>query len=196
MRKELILASKSKRRHQILESCSIRHRVVASNAREISHDRIHSAKLVIKNAERKARAVAGRIKKGVILGVDTVVLLEGKNIGKPKDRNHARKILKMFTGRTLAVYSGLCLIDAARDKKACGFEKTILRMKEISDKDIDRYFLRLGPYDKAGGFSIEGPGAIIFDDLKGSYFNVLGLPMAKLAELFGKLGLDILDFMR
>lgn len=193
---EFILASKSKRRTQILKSCGIRHRVFLTKTKEISHSKIHSARLVLENAKRKAEAAIKHFKKGVVLGVDTVVLFNGKNIGKPESKAAARKMLKAFSGQQIAVYSGLYLIDIASNKKAWLVDRTLLRVREISDKDINRYFLRLGPYDRAGGFSIEGPGAIIFDDLRGSYFNVLGLPMGKLAELFGKIGLDILDFMR
>jgi len=191
----LILASRSKRRTQILKSCGIKHKVFVTNAKEISHNKIHSSKLVVENAKRKAHSAAKHFKSGIILGVDTVVLFKGKNIGKPKSKTHARKMLKAFSGQTIAVYSGLCLVDITKDKTVCGVDKTILKVKKISDRDITRFFLRLGPYDRAGGFSIEGPGSIIFDDLKGSYFNVLGLPMGKLAKLFEKLGRDILDFM-
>ena len=74
-------------------------------------------------------------------------------------------------------------------------KKTSLYIKEIVPKDIAKYFRLLGPYDKAGGFSIEGVGSIIFDDIRGSYFNVLGLPMGKLQELFRDIGLDLLDFV-
>ena len=195
MRTEFILASKSKRRTRILKSCGIRHRVVVTSVREISHNKIHSAKLVLENAKRKALAASRRLKKGVVLGVDTIVLFKGRNIGKPKNKAQARRMLEEFSGRKITVYSGLYLMDIRNNKKAAGVDKTVLRVKAISGKDIARFFLRLGPYDRAGGFSIEGPGAIIFDDLRGSYFNVLGLPMGKLAELFKKIGLDILDFI-
>ena len=72
----------------------------------------------------------------------------------------------------------------------------MLRVKRIPSRDIDKYFKLLGPYDKAGGFSIEGVGSLVFDDITGSYFNVLGLPMGKLQELFLKLELDLLDYIR
>lgn len=194
--KQFILASKSKRRADILKSCGIRHRVFVTGVREISHNKIHSAKLVVENAKRKAIAAARHFKSGVILGVDTVVLFKGKNIGKPKSESAARKMLKAFSGEKISVYSGLYLIDVSGKRSACGVEKTDLKVKNIEDKDIDKYFLKLGPYDRAGGFSIEGAGAIVFDNIKGSYFNVLGLSVGKLALLFKKLGYDILDFMR
>ena len=193
--KRFILASKSKRRAEILKSCGIRHKVFVTNAKEASHNRIHSAKLVVENAKRKALAAAGCYEKGLVLGVDTVVLFKGRNIGKPRNEAHARRMLKAFSGQKIAVYSGLYLIDKPGNRFACGFEKTGLKVKKIQNKDIEKYFLKLGPYGRAGGFSIEGAGAIIFDDIKGSYFNVLGLPMGKLSGLFEKLGYDILNFM-
>jgi len=193
---KFILASRSKRRTQILKACGIRHEVFVTNAKEVNHSRIHSARLVLENARRKAEAARGHFKKGVVLGVDTVVLFRDKNIGKPAGKAAARRMLKAYSGKKIVVYTGLHLIDIASNRSARAVDRTILRVREISDRDIDRYFLRLGPYDRAGGFSIEGPGAIIFDDLSGSYFNVLGLPMGRLAELFKKVGLDILDFMR
>jgi len=196
MKKKFILASKSKRRTDILKSCGIKHRVFVTNAKEISHSRIHSAKLVLENAKRKALSAARHFDSGVILGVDTIVLFKGKNIGKPENKAHAKKMLKAFSGQKIAVYSGLFLFDKDKNKTACGVERTDLTVKNIQEKDIEKYFLKLGPYDRAGGFSIEGPGAIIFDDIKGSYFNVLGLPMGKLAELFEKTGSDILDFIK
>jgi len=196
MKKQFILASKSKRRTDILKSCGIRHKVFVTNTKEISHSRIHSARLVLENAKRKALKAAEHFDSGIILGVDTIVLFKGKNIGKPKNKAHAKKMLKAFSGQKIAVYSGLFLFDKTGNKCACGVERTDLTVKKIQEQDLEKYFLRLGPYDRAGGFSIEGPGAIIFDDIKGSYFNVLGLPMGKLAELFEKIGSDILDYIK
>ena len=193
-----ILASKSERRTQILKSCGIKHKVFVTGVKEVKGEvgaYCNTPLLVIENARRKALAAVKHFNEAIILGVDTVVLFKGKNIGKPKNLAQAKRMLEAFSGERIAVYTGLCLLYTAKNKDVCGVEKTILKVKDISKKDLNKYFLRLGPYDRAGGFSIEGPGAIIFDNLKGSYFNVLGLPMKKLAELFNRLGLDILDFM-
>ena len=86
MKKEFILASKSKRRTDILKSCGIKHRVFVTNVKEISHSRVHSAKLVLENAKRKALSAARHFDSGIILGVDTIVLFKGKNIGKPENK--------------------------------------------------------------------------------------------------------------
>ncbi|MFA4991420.1 MAG: Maf family protein [Candidatus Omnitrophota bacterium] len=190
---DIILASTSKRRREILASCGIRHRVVASRAKEDMKISRIPQRVAMINAELKAEKVAGRFDTGYVIGADTVVLLDGDIIGKPRDARHAREMLRRMAGRTISVYTGLCVIDAKKRKKAMGHEKSIVRVKDIPKEDMERYFKLLGPYDKAGGFSIEGAGSFIFDDIKGSYFNVLGLPMAKLKELFDKLGFDILS---
>lgn len=196
MDKKIVLASGSKRRSEILRSCRIRHKVVVSNAEEKSHHHLGPAKLALENARLKAETVAGRFKKGIILGVDTVVLFKQRIIGKPKNKLEARKLLQDFSGNRISVYTGICLIDQGRNKNISGFEKSKLNIRKIKDKDLNRYLKLLGPYDKAGGFSIEGAGSLIFDDVRGSYFNVLGLPMARLGDLFKGIGLDLLDFIR
>ncbi|MCM8770504.1 MAG: Maf family protein [Candidatus Omnitrophica bacterium] len=195
MNRILILASKSKRRAQILKSCGIRFKIKASNRKEKFHRQIHPQELVITNAREKARDVAKRFKKGIILGCDTLVLFKNKPIGKPKGIKQARTLLRQFRGNKLVVYTGLCLIDMWQKKEETTFAKTDLRVKWIPERELEDYLSHLGPYDKAGGFSIEGLGAVLFDNLVGSYFNVLGLPVNTLAELFKKIGLNILDFV-
>lgn len=144
------------------------------------------------NARIKAQAVAKKVKSGCVIGADTVVLLGARIIGKPKNASSAKKMLKEMSGKTISVYTGLCVIDVKRSALIADYEKSLVTVKKLASKDIPRYFKLLGPYDKAGGFSIEGPGSFIFDNIKGSYFNVLGLPTAKLLEMFKKLGVDIL----
>ena len=196
MKQKIILASQSKARSAILNACGITHVVVPSNINEAHPGGLKPEVVVMKNAKDKARAVAKRTNSGIILGVDTLVLFKGRLIGKPRNKNEAKRILKGFSGKKILVYSGLCVINRDSGKETAGFEKTLLKIKKIPVKDIEKYFKLLGPYDKAGGFSIEGVGSIIFDNIQGSYFNVLGLPMGKLQELFKKMRMDILDFVQ
>lgn len=185
---DIILASKSKRRAAILSSCGIRHRVIVSSVRENMKGKRPSI-IAIKNACLKAQSIRSS---GYIIGADTVVLLDKKIIGKPRNAAHAKNMLKAMSGKVIAVYTGLCVIDAKNKKMVSGYERSEVKVKKIMPSEISKYFKLLGPYDKAGGFSIEGVGSFIFDDIKGSYFNVLGLPMARLKELFEKIGVDIL----
>lgn len=192
MKINIILASASKRRSAILSSCGIKHRVVPSGAKEDIRISKLPHRVAMLNARMKAEKALRGFKSGYIIGADTVVLLGNKIIGKPRNAQHAKKMLKEMSGKTISVWTGLCVINANTKKIISGYEKSKVRVKQIKETDIPRYFKLLGPYDKAGGFSIEGVGSFIFDDIKGSYFNVLGLPIAKLRELFNKLGIDIL----
>jgi len=195
MSRVLILASASKRRKEILKSCSIRHKIIVSRISEKFHHRLHPKELVLHNAREKANAVASKISSGIVLGCDTLVLFKSRPIGKPRNAKEARRLLKAFSANKLFVYTGMCLIDIERHRQASSITKTEIKVKKVADKELGRYLSLLGPHDKAGGFSIEGAGSILFDRLKGSYFNVLGLPMNALADLFIKLGLNILDFI-
>lgn len=192
---DIILASRSKRRSSILLSCGIRHRVIASNVKEDMKGRLPSL-IAMKNARLKAEDVANRIKSGYVIGADTVVRLRKKVIGKPLNARSARNMLRDMSGRAVSVYTGLCIIDAKKEKRIVDYEKSEVRVKKIKESEIPGYFKLLGPYDKAGGFSIEGVGSFIFDDIRGSYFNVLGLPTMKLKDMFESLGFDLLKIIR
>ncbi len=192
---DIILASASRRRSQILESCGIKHKVVATAADEISVGKLPE-RLCILNACIKAVSALKKVRHGYIIGADTVVLLEKKIIGKPKDKKHARGMLKNMSGKTVNVYTGLCVVEVKKSKIIMDYEMSLVRTKKIKKDEISRYFELMGPYDKAGGFSIEGAGSFIFDDIRGSYFNVLGLPMGKLKEMCDKIGLDLLKYVK
>ena len=196
MKRLIILASASKRRSEILTSCGINHKISVSGVREIFRKDIPTASVVSANAALKARHAALIHKNSVVIGADTLVRMGTRLIGKPGSAKEAKRLLRDFSGNRADVYTGVCVIDTATGKSACGSEKSTVFVKEIDKRDVERYFKVLGPYDKAGGFSIEGAGSFVFDDIKGSYFNILGLPMTKLAELFKKIGLDILDFIK
>ncbi|PIP67970.1 MAG: septum formation protein Maf [Candidatus Omnitrophica bacterium CG22_combo_CG10-13_8_21_14_all_43_16] len=188
----IILASGSKRRREILASCGIKHKVVPSNAVEYMTISRLPEQVAMINARIKAEAVAKKFKSGYVIGADTVVLLGKKIIGKPKNASHAKKMLKEMSGKTISVYTGLCVVDVEEESIISDYEKSLVTVKKLKTREIPAYFKLLGPYDKAGGFSIEGAGSFIFDDIKGSYFNVLGLPTARLKEMFEKLGVSIL----
>lgn len=192
---KIILASMSKRRSTILSSCGITHRVIASYAKESLKGKSPS-RVAMANARLKAEKVAKRMRSGYIIGADTLALAGKKIIGKPSNALHAKRILREISGRNISVYTGLSVIDAKNKRALLGYEKTLIKVKKITPDEILRYFRLLGPYDKAGGFSIEGPGSFIFDDIRGSFYNVLGLPTAKLKSMLEELGCNILDIIK
>ena len=195
MKPDIILASASKRRSEILTSCGIKHRVYVSNVSEIHNKARGVVWNVVQNAKRKALFSAKIYKSNIIIGADTLVSLGNDLIGKPKNSFHAKKLLKDFSGKKIEVTTGLFVVDTATGKFSPASKKSTLYVRELSPVDIDGYFKALKPYDKAGGFSIEGVGSIIFDNIRGSYFNILGLPMGTLSDLFKKIDKNILKFI-
>ena len=190
---KIILASASKRRSKILTECGISHKVVISNASEKMDHEKGAKSNVLHNARIKAEKIAGKYKQGFIIGADTVVVLGKRLIGKPKTKKEAISFLKAFSAKTILVYTGLCVIDVKKGKSASGIDVSKIRLKKLSPKKIANFVKVAGPYDKAGGFSIEGPGAFIFDNIEGSFYNILGLPMMKLNQLFEKLDVNLLE---
>ena len=192
MHHTIILASASRRRSKILKECGIAHRVAVSNACEKMDCKKGARCTVVHNARAKAETVAERYKDGFIIGADTLVLLGKQLIGKPKTKNEAVLFLKAFSGKTLSVYTGLCVIDAKKGTSVTAADVSRVCVRKLSPEEIDAFVKIAGPHDKAGGFSIEGPGTFIFDNISGSFYNILGLPMMKLDHLFRKLGVDLM----
>ena len=193
MKYKIILASASKRRSKILKECGIAHKVAASNAPEKMDHRRGAKFNVMHNARLKAKKIAGRYSRGFVIGADTVVLLGRRLIGKPKTRKEAISLLNAFSAKTILVYTGLCVIDVKKGKSVSGIDISKIHLDRLSRKKISNFVNVAGPHDKAGGFSIEGPGAFLFDNIEGSFYNILGLPMMKLNQLFEKLGVDLLQ---
>jgi septum formation protein len=192
----IILASASKKRSQILSSCRIKHRVFPSKIKEDLKISKLAHRIVMLNAKRKAEEVSKKFKRGFIIGADTICVFGKRIIGKLKDVEEAKKLLSQIQGKFLWVYTGLCLIDVKNKRVISDYEKSKVKVKPIEEKEISKYIRFLSPFDKAGGFSIEGAGAFIFDDIRGSYFNVLGLPLSKLRDMFEKIGFDLLSFCK
>jgi len=187
---KIILASASKRRSKILKECGIPHKVVISNVPEKMDHKRGARFNVLYNARIKAEKVADRCRQGFVIGADTVVLSGKRLIGKPKTAKEARSLLRTFSGKTILVYTGLCVIDVKKGKSVSGIDVSKVRVKRLSRQKQDKFIKISRPYDKAGGFSIEGPGTFVFDNIEGSFYNILGLPMIKLDQLFEKLGVD------
>ncbi len=191
--KPIILASASPQRRNLLKILSLPFIVRPSRATEISKIISTVANLVQHNALLKAQEVAGRLKRGIVIGCDTVVYsAKGRLILKPKNLKIAKINLKELMDRPHWVYSGVAIIDAGSGQTCVDYAKTKVFMHKLSDEAIDRYHKLVPPLDKAGGFDIEGKGAIFIHRIEGCYFNVVGLPLAKLAEMLKKFGIKAL----
>jgi len=195
MKPKIILASRSPRRSRILKECGIPFKIHPSNVEEITKPNESPRHNVIHNARLKAKDVAKEYSRAYVLGVDTVVSFRGTIIGKPRDLAEAEKLLHRFSGHPLTVYSGICIVCSATHKSVTSVTTTKVRVKKMSSRMRKKMLDLLDPLDRAGGFSIEGIGSFIFDTVEGSFYNVLGLPMNTVYDLFKKIGVDLLDYL-
>jgi len=167
--------------------------VQLSRIREKTKTKGPCAGLVKHNALLKAQDVASRLTKGLVIGADTLVYTAQKEIiGKPRSLSEARVILKKLQKAPHWVYTGLAIVDAQTKRFITDFEKTKIFMDKISNKEIKRYHGRIFPLNKAGGFDIQGKGALFIRRIEGCYFNVVGLPVAKLYKMLRKFGVGLL----
>ena len=191
--KTVILASGSVQRKKLLKYSGLKFKVIPSKAEEIEKITTNVSDLVTKNAFNKAQNVAARLKTGIIIGADTVVYVGNKKIiGKPKSLKDARRILRVLFSRPQWIYTGVAVIDIDKGKVLIDYEKTKVFMMRLTEREMKRYHKRVSPFDKAGGFDIEGWGSIFIHRIEGCYSNVIGLPMAKLASMLKKVGVRIL----
>jgi len=190
--RKIILASASPQRKALLRQIGIKFKAIRSNAHEKCKITKDAASLAKDNALAKAKDVAKKIDTGVVIGCDTVVSVNNRIIGKPKNLADAKKILKFLSRRPQLVYTGLAVIDIDNKKVLTGFEKTKVFMNKLSDKEIDRYFKKVSPLDKAGAFDIQRYGGVFINRIEGCFYNVVGLPLARLYKMFKKLGIHIL----
>jgi len=191
---KLILASNSPQRRKLMKILGLPF-IVRSPGRAVELTCLSKgcAHLVQVNALSKARAVASRTHQGIVIASDTVVYSSrGRLILKPKTIQEAKKNLKELMAKPHWVYSGLALIEVPSGRCQLGWEKTKVFMTRLSDEAISRYYQFISPLDKAGGFDIEGRGALFIPRIEGCYFNVVGLPLAKLAAMLKKFGVHVL----
>ena len=188
---KIILASRSKARKDLLKQAGIKFIIASSNVREERVIKKSCKELVIFNALKKAKDVAKRFKSGVVIGADTVCLVNGRIIGKPKNIKDATRTLKVLSKKPQWVYSGLAVINIKTGKTLTAYEKTKVHMKRLSDKEIKGYFKKVSPLDKAGSFDIQGVGSVFIDRIEGCFYNVVGLPLAKLFDMLKKLDINI-----
>ncbi|MEK7130463.1 MAG: Maf family protein, partial [Patescibacteria group bacterium] len=194
MKRKIILASTSPRRKELLRQIGLDFEVVPSDFEEDMSQKLSNKDLVMTLALGKAKAVADKFKKGIVIGADTFVVYGGKRIGKPKDKNDARKMLRLLSGKTMKIYSGLAVIDVQNKKELLDCEVALVKMSKLSNKEIDDYIKTGEPLDKAGAFAVQGIGDVFIEKISGCYSSVVGLPLRSLYKNLKKLGINIFDF--
>lgn len=156
--------------------------VTGSGVREID-DSHHPVATVKTNALAKSRAVAFNCRREIVIGADTIVVLSGRTLNKPRDLKQAREYLGMLSGKTHHVYTGVNVINPGNGKEQFGFEKTAVKFRELSADEINYYVKNYSPLDKAGAYGIQDDfGCLFIEKITGDYYNIVGLPLVKLYE--------------
>jgi septum formation protein len=171
----LILASASPRRQELLRNAGISFTVHAANISEIPLAGESPQECAMRLAMEKARAVFSLHPNECVLGADTIVVVNGEILGKPRDESDAVRMLCLLSGRTHEVITGVCLLSGLEDV-AC--ERTLVSMTALSDEDVRQYVATREPMDKAGAYAIQGIASRWIHRIEGDYFNVVGLPVA------------------
>lgn len=189
---KIILASGSPRRKELLLQIGIVPEIIVSHVEEkITSD--VPAEVVMSLAEQKAVDVAKEMPEGtVILGSDTVVAADGKILGKPKSHEEAYEMIRRLAGRSHQVYTGVCLVkkgpEGEADTVVSFYDETDVNVSPMTEKEIREYADSEEPMDKAGSYAVQGFFARYIDGLKGSYANVMGLPVHLVYQKLKKLG--------
>jgi septum formation protein len=190
---EIVLASASPRRVALLSQIGLRVRVQPSSLGEDGESALpgeapeaHATRL----AEAKARDVAAGLAHGLVIGADTIVVLDGRILGKPRDAAEAQDYLLSLAGRTHQVVTGLAVVEAVTDRTAVAASITTVTMRAFEASEAAQYVATGEPMDKAGAYGIQGCGALLVERIAGDYFTVVGLPLALLGTLLARFGVD------
>lgn len=180
---KLILASKSPRRIELLRELSLEPEIIPADIDETSINEDTPEKTVCALSTQKAQSVAkeNRNANALVIAADTLVFKADKLLGKPHDADQAREMLKSLSGETHSVFTGFCA--AYKGKIAVSYAETKVTFREISDEEIEGYIASGEPFDKAGGYGIQGRGKLFVESISGDYFNVVGLPVCALFEM-------------
>jgi septum formation protein len=177
----LILASASPRREELLRQLSLDFKVVPAEVTEIHQEQLTARELSQVNAYRKARAVAKRLPDSLVLAADTLVCLDTLLFGKPATLEEAYLMLEQLQGRTHEVVTGICLLHLRNHRQSVFVESTAVTFRTLDETTIRRYLSSVNPLDKAGAYAIQEKGDLIVEKIAGSYTNVVGLPLERLA---------------
>ena len=191
--KILILASQSPRRKYLLKQAGLQFKVIPSQVDESTVPMTSPESYVKILAEQKARDIARQYPDNYVIGADTIVLMDGTILGKPRSRDEARQMLARLSGKTHQVLTGFAVCCATKSYSYSDTIKTDVRFKNLAPEEIEWYIHTSEPFDKAGAYAIQGLGTFLVKSIKGSYTNVVGLPVCEVIELLlteGIIGLN------
>lgn len=179
---DIVLASKSPRRREILENTKVRFSVKESQVDEIIKANESPKETVMRLAYEKALDVANNNEESLVIGADTIVVINNQILGKPKNEEEAYDMIKLLSGKTHYVITGFALINLSLNKKVIDCEVSQVTFKELSEECIKDYLNTKESLDKAGAYGIQGYGGLLVNNIQGDYFNIVGLPISKISD--------------
>ena len=188
MKNRLILASESPRRYELLKQIGLDFKVVPSKVLEEFVQAESPRDHVIRLAEAKAREVASKYPDRWVVAADTIVCINGSILGKPKDGEEAAEMLHRLSGRDHRVLTGFSVCHLGKGESDKEVVQTVVKMKPLTPEEIQWYVHTREPFDKAGGYAIQGIGSFMIESIQGSYTNVVGLPLCELIRMLTRLG--------
>jgi septum formation protein len=191
MKHQLVLASSSPRRQQLLRLLVVRFEVATADIDESQHHYEAPIDLVQRLAREKALAVAARCPDRPVLGADTIVVLDGEVLGKPVDANDAAAMLRRLRGRPHTVWSAVYACNPALGRSAAALNETTVWMRAYSDDEIAAYVASGDPLDKAGAYAIQHPGFAPAERIAGCYSGVMGFPLGEVVQVLQAIGVDV-----
>ena len=186
-REKLVLASRSPRRAEILRAVGWEFEAIVAGIDESLLPEENPVAYVKRLARTKAQAVAAKVKTGLVLGADTTVVVDGEILGQPGDRENARRMLRLLSGKWHEVVTGVAFVRAESSRTVVDHVVTRVRFSKMSEEEIDWYAMSDEPLDKAGAYAIQGRASLFIEEVQGEYFNIVGLPIRKIYELSGKI---------
>ncbi|MDY2735718.1 Maf family protein [Intestinibacter sp.] len=180
---EIILASASPRRKEILQNTKLKFEVQKSEIEEAVFEEESPESMVVRLAYEKAFDVAQKNREKLVIGADTIVVLGDEVLGKPKDEEEAFDMIQKLSNKTHRVITGISLINLKKGIVVNDYRVSYVTFKDLSEDSIKDYINTKESLDKAGGYGIQGYGALLVEGIQGDYFNIVGLPISKLSDL-------------
>ncbi len=191
MKKNIILASTSPRRRELLRRIGLRFTIDPADVDERARPGESPETYAVRVATDKASVAANRAGAGIVIAADTIVVFDNEILGKPVDARDAEHMLTMLSGKIHRVITGLAVMDAATGKLLTGTSVTKVWFRDLSADEMASYVASGEPLDKAGAYGIQEKGALFISRIEGCYFNVVGLPLSLLGEMLREFGIDM-----
>lgn len=185
----IVLASESTRRIDILRTLGVSFSIIPPDIDESKKPHESPKEYVLRVAYEKAQKVGSLFPDKWIIGADTAVVHKGKVLGKPSSEEGASAMLKGLRGSWHKVFTGYCILNVSRQITCRDVAETKVFIKDLTDEEIEKYIATSEPFDKAGSYAVQGKGGYMVKEIKGSYSNVVGLPICEITEVLLSLGI-------